>query len=143
MKRFLVTLVVSAIQTSVAIAQENGPTDPGYLYRAEVTRIVDGDTVDMTIDLGFYIDLREQRVRLLGIEAPEPETTTKAAGDASTQFLKGLIEGKTVIVRTVRGKDEADRQDSFGRWLGTIYLDGKDINQAMIDAGHALPYEGR
>ncbi|WP_090881172.1 thermonuclease family protein [Bauldia litoralis] len=122
---------------------EPNPTEPAYLYRAEVVRIVDGDTIDVDIDLGFYIWIRNQRIRLFDIDAPEVNGATKAAGVAASEYLEKLLDGKTVIIRTVKGKDGADRDDSFGRWLGTIYLDGLDVNQEMIRAGHAVPYEDR
>jgi len=126
-----------------ASAAESNPTEPAYLYRAEVVRVVDGDTIDVDIDLGFYVWIKDQRIRLLDIDAPEVTGGTKAAGIAATDYLKGLIDGKTIIIRTVKGKDGGDREDSFGRWLGTIYLDGVNINEEMLSSGHAVPYTKR
>ncbi len=51
----------------------DGPREPAYLYRAQVVNVVDGDTIDVDIDLGFYIWVKKQRIRLLGIDAPEPK----------------------------------------------------------------------
>lgn len=133
-------LLVSAGRAS---AEEAHPTEPAYLYRAEVVRVVDGDTIDVDIDLGFYVWIRKQRIRLLDIDAPEVRGESKEAGLAASEYLKGLIDGKTVIIRTAKGKDGADRDDSFGRWLATIFLDGLDVNQEMMRTGHAVPYEGR
>lgn len=141
-RAYCLATTVAAV-TLGADAQEINPTEPAYLYRAQVVRIVDGDTIDVDIDLGFYIWVRSQRIRLLGIDTPEPRGETKSAGDAATDYLTGLIDGKEIILRTVKGKDEGDRHDSFGRWLGTIYLDGTDINAEMIRAGHAVPFESR
>lgn len=90
-------------------------------------------------DLGFYIWAHAQRVRLFDIDAPELKGDTKAKGEAATAYLSGLIGGKTIILKTIKGKDGADRDDSFGRWLGIVYLDGKNINQMMIEAGLAVP----
>ncbi|MEP2120006.1 MAG: thermonuclease family protein [Bauldia litoralis] len=126
-----------------ATAGEHHPTEPAYLYRAEVVRVVDGDTIDVDIDLGFYIWIKKQRIRMLDIDAPEMRGESKVAGAAATEYLKTLIDGKEIILRTSKGKDGADRDDSFGRWLGTVYLDGVDVNQQMIRAGHAVPYEDR
>ncbi|WP_210185673.1 thermonuclease family protein [Bauldia litoralis] len=126
-----------------AAADEDHPTEPAYLYRAEVVRVVDGDTIDVDIDLGFYIWIRKQRIRMLDIDAPEMRGESKVVGAAATEYLKTLIDGKEVILRTSKGKDGADRDDSFGRWLGTVYLDGLDVNQEMIRAGQAVPYEDR
>ncbi|MEO9572429.1 thermonuclease family protein [Tateyamaria sp.] len=115
-----------------------GPTEPAFLYRATVVKVVDGDTIDVDIDLGFYIWAKNQRIRLVGIDAPEPRGESRVEGKAATAFLKELIEGKSIILRTFKGRDGADERGSFRRWLGVIYLEGKDINQAMINAGHAV-----
>ena len=132
-------IVAIVVLGSAAKAQDANPTEPAYLYRADVVRVVDGDTIDVDIDLGFYVWMRSQRIRLLGIDAPEMHGETKAAGDAATEYLEGLIGGKTIILHTVKGKDEADRHDSFGRWLGVVYLNGVDINEEMLRSGHAVP----
>jgi micrococcal nuclease len=133
----LLSIFVLASFGLAEAADEKGPTEPTYLYRAKVLTVLDGDTVDMDIDLGFYVQMKAQRIRLLGIDAPEPRGETQAAGEAATAYLRDLIEGKTVIVRTVHGEDDPDRTDSFGRWFGQIYLEGTDISQEMIRSGHA------
>jgi micrococcal nuclease len=133
----LVSIFVLATFGLAEAADEKGPTEPTYLYRAKVLKVLNGDTVDMDIDLGFYVQMKAQRVRLLGIDAPEPSGETQAAGEAATAYLKNLIEGKTVIVRTIHDEDSPDRTTSFGRWSGQIYLEGTDISQEMIRSGHA------
>jgi micrococcal nuclease len=142
-----VTLISAALiaftWSVVAGAGEPNPTEPAYLYRAVVVNVVDGDTIDADIDLGFYVWIKKQRIRLLGIEAPEPKGATRPEGERATEFLKSLIDGKTIILRTVKGNDGGDRDDSFGRWLGTVYLNGVDVNAEMIDSGHAARYEYR
>ena len=131
-----------ALLTSSAFAQDvPGPVEPTYLYRAEVVRVIDGDTVDLDIDLGFYVWMKSQRIRLIDIDAPETKGDQKAAGLAAKAFLAKQIEGKRVILRTYKGKDEADRKGSFGRWLGRIYLNGEDINQMMMDRGYAVTFK--
>jgi endonuclease YncB( thermonuclease family) len=92
----------------------------------------------MDIDLGFYITIHAQRIRLVGIDAPAPSGDSKAAGEAATEHLRGLVEGKSVIVRTFADEDAADRTQSFSNWLGRIYLDGKDINDEMVTSGNAV-----
>ena len=139
-KLFQVLAVALMLLPSLGVA-EDGPTEPAFLYRANVVNIVDGDTIDVDIDLGFYILIRNQRIRLVGIDAPEKRGDAREEGKAATAFLENLIVGKSIILKTIKGRDEADRDDSFGRWLGIVYLDGKDINQAMIDAGHAEIYD--
>lgn len=139
----LLCFALALLFAAPALAAGPGPTEPAYLYRAQVTRVIDGDTVDVTLDLGFYIELRAQRIRLLGIDAPEVKGETREAGQAAKAFLKDLVEGRWIIIRTVKGKDDGDRADSFGRWLGVLYLDGVDVNEAMMAAGHAVPYAER
>ena len=106
-------------------------------------RVIDGDTIDVDVDLGFYVWIRKQRIRLLGIDAPEVTGETRPEGLAVTEHLKSLIEGESIILRTVKGADGGDRDDSFGRWLGTIYHGDLDVNAEMIHSGHAVPYESR
>lgn len=120
--------------------QGSGPTEPAYLYRAEVVRVVDGDTIDVDIDLGFYTWLHTQRIRMVGIDAPETRGQEKAAGEAATLFLRNLIENKAIILRTYKARDGGDQRGKFGRWLGRVYVDGLDVNQQMIDSGHAVAY---
>ncbi len=139
----MVTAILTGAQASTQAWAGDIPTEPAYLYRAVVVRVVDGDTVDVDIDLGFYIWIKKQRIRLLGIDAPELKGETRPEGVAATDHLKSLIEGKSIILRTVKGSDGADRDDSFGRWLGTVYVGDIDVNAEMIRSGHAMPYESR
>lgn len=141
----IVGLLLAALLSTEASSQstdEKGPTEPAYLYRANVVGIVDGDTIDADIDLGFYIWIRSQRIRLLGINAPEPKGQTKEAGKAATACLTSLLKGKSIIIRTVKGKDGGDRDDSFGRWLGVVYVDGLDVNKSMLEKGCAVVDNG-
>lgn len=120
---------------------EDGPKEAPYTYRAEVVNVVDGDTIDVHIDLGFYVWIRYQRIHLYGIDAPEPAGATEAAGAAATEHLKSLVEGKMVILKSIRGEDSPDREGSFNHWLGLVWLDGKSINDAMVESGNAVKAE--
>lgn len=106
-----------------------------HFERAEVTRVVDGDTVDMRIELGFGLNMHD-RFRLYGIDTPEKG---KAGNTEATANLKRLIEGKTVSF-------DYYKKDKYGRHLATIYVlvDGKlyDVNFLMVQHGHAKPYFG-
>ena len=112
------------------------PTD--YSYRVKkVTKIVDGDTIDVLLDMGFDI-LYQQRVRLFGIDTPESRTRDKEEkkyGLLSKYFLKdALSNGKKITIKTYKG----DETGKFGRILGDVWIDGKSVNQTMCDKGYAL-----
>jgi micrococcal nuclease len=125
-----------------------------YKYKVHVTRIVDGDTVDVDIDLGFGMIYKKQRVRLMGIDTPESRTRDleeKFYGLQSKAFLKSLLTGSKTyrdihLVSHDKGK--------FGRILGELFIDtimlegvmtnaAGNINQMMIDNHHAVPYLGQ
>ena len=115
-----------------------------YEYRVKnVTKIVDGDTIDVVIDLGFDIYF-SSRVRLAGIDAPESRTRDlkeKALGLESKDYLKKRLEQATnIVIRT----EKVNSSEKYGRILGWIYLDGetKSVNHEMIEKGYAWGYLG-
>jgi len=115
-----------------------------FEYRVnQVTKIVDGDTIDVDIDLGFDISF-SSRVRLAGIDTPESRTTDKmekTLGLESKDYLKKAIDAsKTIVIKT----EKMDSSEKYGRILGWVFLDGSDvsINQKMIDDGYAWGYMG-
>jgi micrococcal nuclease len=115
-----------------------------YEYRIKkVTNVVDGDTIDVEIDLGFSVSYA-QRLRLAGIDTPESRTTDKAEkalGLEAKEYLKSKIkDAKNIVVKT----EKPDSSEKYGRILGWIYVDGsnKSINEQMIEGGHAWGYMG-
>lgn len=115
-----------------------------YEYHVKkVTKIVDGDTIDVDIDLGFSISF-SSRVRLAGIDTPESRTTDlaeKALGLEVKDKLKHLIEGaKSIVIKT----EKMDSSEKYGRILGWLYLDGAEtsVNEALIAGGYAWGYMG-
>jgi micrococcal nuclease len=105
--------------------------NPNYTYKAKIINVVDGDTVDAVIDLGFHIKTT-QRLRLLGVDAPElrgPKAKPESAQAAKIYVMDKLM-AKEVNVRTLKS-------DSFGRWLALIEVDGIDFNAQLIYDGHA------
>jgi micrococcal nuclease len=116
-----------------------------YEYKVKVTRVVDGDTVDVDIDLGFGIWLRDERVRIMGIDTPESRTRDKVEkvfGLAAKNRLKELL-GKDAILKTQVDKDGGDAKGKFGRILGDFYApDGRLVTDIMIEEGHCVPYFG-
>ena len=112
-----------------------------YNFRVkEVTKVVDGDTFDCILDLGFDV-LLEGRVRMLGIDTPESRTRDleeKAYGLLAKDWLYEHIKGEEIIVQTVVDNEKG----KFGRILGTVLVDRVDINSKMIEEGHAVAYFG-
>ncbi len=113
-----------------------------YEYACKVERVVDGDTIDVVLDLGFDI-LYKSRVRLYGIDTPESRTRNKdekARGKMAAAFLEDAINnGKQVVIQTKL----KDSRGKFGRVLGDVVVDGININQSMIDNYHAAAYFGQ
>ena len=111
-----------------------------YEYNAIIRRVVDGDTVDVTLDLGFDI-LYNNRIRLLGIDTPESRTRDleeKALGLAAKDRVKELCPvGSTVILRTTK-----DGKGKFGRILGEIFVEEQSVNKLLVEEGHAVEYFG-
>ena len=113
-----------------------------YTYNVTVTRVVDGDTVDVDIDLGFGMTYKKQRVRMMGIDTPESRTRDleeKFYGKASKAHLTQLIENAKEIQLVSHDKGK------FGRILGELFDPDSvvSINQQMIDDYHAVPYFGQ
>jgi micrococcal nuclease len=109
----------------------------------EVKNVVDGDTIDVIIDLGFDI-LFASRVRLAGIDTPESRTTDKAEkalGIEAKEYLKKqLKDAKSVVIRT----EKMDSSEKYGRILGWVYINGESesVNNKMINDGYAWGYLG-
>jgi len=113
-----------------------------YEYSCEVQRVVDGDTVDVVLDLGFDI-LHKCRVRLYGIDTPESRTRNldeKARGKMASAFLSEAINSGNKVVIQTKLKDSKGK---YGRVLGDIVVDGKNINQLMVKCHLAVAYHGQ
>lgn len=122
-----------------------------YEYRATVLKVIDGDTVDVAVDLGFHARL-DMRLRLAGIDAPELHAADSAPGKAARDALVGVLPPATlVLIRT-----EKDRTEKFGRYLalvypntGTGYADqsvnewlDEWLDEWLFEHGFATPYDG-
>jgi len=106
-----------------------------YTYNARCTSVYDGDSVTLDIDLGFNMWMRNQKIRLIGINTPEIRGDERAAGLVAAARLRNLISDREVTLESYR-----DKSGKYGRWLGTIYLDGVSMNQLLLDEGLAEPY---
>ena len=115
-----------------------------YEYRAKIVRIIDGDTVDVDIDLGFGVWMKDERVRIMGIDTPESRTRDKVEkkfGLAAKEKLKSLL-GKSTVLKTQINKKGEDMKGKFGRILGDFTSDGKKVSKILCEEGFAVPYFG-
>jgi|TARA_R110002153_G_scaffold257958_1_gene417260 micrococcal nuclease len=113
-----------------------------YRYRCKITRVVDGDTVDVDIDLGFGVWLHKERVRIMGIDTPESRTrdlVEKQFGLAAKEHVKLLMPVGSMQTITT----QKDKTGKFGRILGDFEIDGKMFTQIMIDDHQAVAYHGQ
>ena len=119
-----------------------------YNFRViEINRVVDGDTIDVTIDLGFDL-YKKERVRVAGVDTPEKRTRDleeKALGIDATNWLKEKLEGAVdgdddLVIRT----ELVGGVGKYGRLLGWLYVGDGDVslNEAMIEEGYAWAYDG-
>ncbi len=120
-----------------------------YEYRCTVNKVIDGDTVDVDIELGFGVVLADERVRIMGIDTPESRTSDKVEdlfGEAAKAKVKELLSGD-VILKTEVSKSGEDMKGKFGRVLGDFIIEnykGEDrlLTDILIDEGHAVAYFG-
>ena len=106
-----------------------------YKYKAKAVRIIDGDTIDALIDLGFEVKMRK-KIRLWNINTPEAKGPTMEAANKAKKRLKELLEAKNnefVLISHGYGK--------YGRCLGEIFIEGENINQVLLKEGLAVKYE--
>lgn len=106
-----------------------------YEYRAKVIRVVDGDTVEVDVDLGFQIHTK-MMLRLYGINAPELKGPSRVAGQAAKNYLQDMIKsyGGVLKVKTLQ-----DEQEKYGRYLAyLVFHDGAIANELMVQTGHAV-----
>ena len=117
-----------------------------HTYKCTILRVVDGDTVDVDIDLGFGVWMKKERVRLYGIDTPESRTSDKEEkvyGLAAKEFLKNMCDDEWMILEC----NEYDSKGKFGRILGSLrrttnYAD-QTVNDYLVEKYHAVPYYGQ
>ena len=115
-----------------------------YEYSCKINKVLDGDTVDINLDLGFNIVLANQRVRMAGVDTPESRTTNaeeKIRGLLSKKKLtEKLASSKWCKIKTLKSDNNDDK---FGRILGEFILDdGTNVNQWLIENNYAVTYQG-
>ena len=113
-----------------------------YEYKCKLVKVVDGDTIDVDIDLGFGVWMRNQRIRLYGIDTPESRTSDKVEkvyGNAAKDFLVKWTDAGDLTLKTFK-----DCKGKFFRILGEIWFCGTfKINQILVDNHHAVRYHGQ
>ena len=114
-------------------------------YNVNILKVVDGDTVDVDIDLGFGVWLRDERVRIMGIDTPESRTSDameKIFGQAAKDRLNSLLGGEAILL-SQKTKGGENMKGKFGRILGNFKtIDGKDVAEVLMEEGHAVAYHG-
>ncbi len=113
-----------------------------YEYKCKLVKVVDGDTIDVDIDLGFGVWMRKQRIRMYGIDTPESRTSDKVEkvyGKAASAFLTKWTNAGDLTLKTFK-----DGKGKYGRILGEIWYGGEhNINQLLVDNHHAVRYYGQ
>ena len=122
-----------------------------YEYKCKIIKVIDGDTVDVDIDLGFGVWLKDERVRIMGIDTPESRTRDKEEkkfGLAAKERLKSLL-AHTAVLKTQVNKDGEDMKGKFGRILGdflcwdAMHDRMSTATTILIHEGHAVEYHGQ
>lgn len=106
-----------------------------YIYNAHVVSVYDGDTITVDVDLGLHVFVKNLKIRLYGINAPEVKGATKPLGEVSRDALRSRIIGQDIVLHTIK-----DEQEKYGRWLGIIQLQDENINDWLVTNGYAIPY---
>ena len=113
-----------------------------YEYKCKLVKVVDGDTIDVDIDLGFGVWMQNQRIRMYGIDTPESRTSDpieKVYGKAASAFLTKWKNAGDLTLKTFK-----DGKGKYGRILGEIWFGGEhNINQLLVDNHHAVRYYGQ
>lgn len=109
-----------------------------YEYRATLRRVIDGDTIEVTLDHGCRL-LSQQTIRFRGVNTPERKGATRAAGDAARAYVLERLPRAdwALVIKTHLAKSE---EDSFRRLLGDVFVDGVLINHELIERGLGVPF---
>lgn len=108
-----------------------------YIYKAKVEKVVDGDTIEVTIDVGFHL-FTKRRLRLLRVNTAElhaAEAEVRAKANTAKERMAELLTGRDVLIRT-------EKSDSFGRFLAEVWLNQLNVNDWLLTQGLAVPFKG-
>lgn len=124
----IIIAVLLTLCATISVAHENR-------FQSVVLSVYDGDTIHATINIGlFKMVVSDATIRLHGIDAPEIRGSERPQGLISADWLRSQIDGKSIVL-------EVFGEDKYGRLLGVIWLDGRNINQEMIANDYAKPYD--
>ena len=107
-----------------------------YIYKAYCTSVYDGDTITVDIDLGLGIWVRKQKIRLYGINTPELRGKEREEGLIVRDYVRGEILNKWITIETHK-----DKTGKYGRWLGTVIIEGRCLNDELLSLGFAQQYK--
>ena len=107
-----------------------------YVYKANVTKVYDGDTITCDIDCGFGVVLMKQKIRLYGLNAPEVRGDSKEQGIITRDKLRERILDKEIRLKTIK-----DKKGKYGRYIATVYLDSENINDWLVENNLAVKAE--
>ena len=117
-----------------------------YEYKCKIRKVVDGDTVDIDIDLGFGVWLNDERVRIIGIDTPESRTSDpieKKFGLAAKERVQHLLGEDATLISKVKGDGNEEMRGKFGRVLGDFRTSQGDLlTSKLMKEGHAVAYSG-
>ena len=137
----LVVAVAGVLRTLPPFESSGAPDWPeiepdsavSYTYKAELVRVIDGDTVVLDVDLGFETWLRNQTIRLYGLNTPEIRGKTKSEGLEVKAWMEERLAGREIVLQSIQ-----DKKGSFGRWLGIIFADEENVNEELLAQGMAV-----
>ena len=123
------------------MADETAVREPQYVYRARLVKVIDGDTIDVDLDVGFGVWLHKQRLRLYGINTPETRGVERPEGLAA----KAFVQAELPLSRPLLIQTHADKKGKYGRWVAEVwYLSHHDpsgtlqnLNKVLVAEGHA------
>ena len=134
----------TAVVGLVAVLAMASPRVEPFAYRFSVDRVIDGDTIDGDIDLGFSVKLDDQRLRLLRVNTPERKGSTRAAGDRAKAFTeRWLRDHANIVIRSRKRDPKHAEKDSFGRYLVEVFGDDEGgrqecLNDALLESGNGV-----